>query len=84
VVIKNNKKASSLHTAFGLIKLDDMATTPVNFFKEVKDELKKVVWPTKAEVTRLTSIVILVSLGVGVFLGLMDYIFTNLLGIIIK
>jgi preprotein translocase subunit SecE len=61
-----------------------MATTPVNFFKEVKDELKKVVWPTRAEVVRLTSIVILVSVGVGVFLGLMDYVFTNLLGVIIK
>lgn len=61
-----------------------MATTPVNFFKEVKDELKKVVWPTRAEVVRLTSIVILVSIGVGLFLGLMDYIFTGLLGIIIK
>jgi preprotein translocase subunit SecE len=61
-----------------------MATTPVNFFKEVRDELKKVVWPTRAEVVRLTSIVVLVSVGVGVFLGLMDYIFTNLLGIIIK
>ncbi len=60
-----------------------MATTPVNFIKEVKDELKKVVWPTRSEVIRLTTIVIIVSLIVGLFLGLMDYIFTNLLGIII-
>jgi len=66
-----------------LVKLPNMATTPVNFIKEVKDELKKVVWPTKNEVIRLTSIVILVSVMVGLFLGLMDYIFTNLLGIII-
>lgn len=66
-----------------MVKLPNMATTPVNFIKEVKDELKKVVWPTKSEVTRLTSIVILVSIMVGLFLGLMDYIFTNLLGIII-
>ncbi len=66
-----------------MVKLPNMATTPVNFIKEVKDELKKVVWPTKNEVIRLTSIVILVSVMVGLFLGLMDYIFTNLLGIII-
>jgi preprotein translocase subunit SecE len=61
-----------------------MATTPINFFKEVKDELKKVVWPSRNEVVRLTSIVIIVSVGVGLFLGLMDYIFQNLLGIIVK
>ncbi len=61
-----------------------MATTPVNFFKEVKDELKKVVWPTKSEVIRLTSIVIIVSLGVGLFLGGADYIFTTLLALFVK
>lgn len=61
-----------------------MATTPVNFLGEVKDELKKVVWPSRSEVIRLTSIVIIVSIGVGLFLGLADYIFTGLLGVIVK
>ena len=27
-----------------------MATTPVVFLKEVRDELKKVVWPTRSEI----------------------------------
>ena len=35
-----------------------MATTPVNFLREVRDELKKVVWPTRDEVIRLTGVVI--------------------------
>jgi preprotein translocase subunit SecE len=60
-----------------------MATTPVVFLKEVKDELKKVVWPTRAEVIRLTGVVILVSLFVGVFLGGTDFILTKLVGILI-
>ena len=61
-----------------------MATTPVTFLKEVRDELKKVVWPTRDEVIRLTSLVIIISLIVGFFLGGLDYIFTKLIALIIK
>jgi preprotein translocase subunit SecE len=61
-----------------------MASKPITFLKEVRDELKKVVWPTRDEVVRLTSIVILVSLLVGFFLGGLDYVFTTLMTLIIK
>jgi preprotein translocase subunit SecE len=61
-----------------------MATTPVTFLKEVRDELKKVVWPTRDEVIRLTAVVIIVSLIVGFFLGGLDYIFTKLMALIIR
>lgn len=60
-----------------------MATTPVIFLKEVRDELKKVVWPTRDEVIRLTGVVILVSLFVGIFLGGADFILTKLVGLLI-
>ena len=60
-----------------------MATTPVNFLREVRDELKKVVWPTKEEVIRLTGVVILISLFVGLFLGGVDFILTKLFEVII-
>ncbi len=60
-----------------------MATTPVVFFKEVRDELKKVVWPTRDEIIRLTGVVILVSLGVGLFLGGTDFILTKLIALIV-
>ncbi len=60
-----------------------MATTPVVFLKEVRDELKKVVWPTKEEVIRLTGVVILVSLIVGLFLGGTDFILTKLVELLI-
>ena len=49
-----------------------MAKTPVTFLKEVQDELKKVVWPTRPEVIRLTFVVIFISLVVGFFLGGID------------
>jgi preprotein translocase subunit SecE len=60
-----------------------MATTPIVFLKEVRDELKKVVWPTRDEVIRLTGVVILVSLFVGIFLGGADFILTKLVGLLI-
>lgn len=44
------------------------------YFKEAKDELKKVTWPNRKEATKHTLIVIGVSVAVGVFLGLSDYI----------
>ncbi len=44
------------------------------YLKESKDELKKVVWPTRQETVRNTLLVIGISLGVALFLGLMDYI----------
>jgi preprotein translocase subunit SecE len=60
-----------------------MATTPTNFLKEVRDELKKVVWPTRDEVIRLTGVVIIVSVGVGIFLGGADFILTKLVALLV-
>lgn len=60
-----------------------MATTPVNFLKEVRDELSKVVWPSRDEVIRLTGVVILVSLGLGIFLGGIDIILTKFVAILV-
>lgn len=60
-----------------------MATTPASFLKEVRDELQKVVWPTRDEVIRLTAVVMIVSIGVGIFLGGADFIFTKLIELVI-
>ena len=60
-----------------------MATTPVNFLRETRDELNKVVWPTRNEVIRLTGVVIIVSVFVGVFLGTTDFILTKLIELIV-
>ena len=61
-----------------------MATTPVIFLKEVKDELGKVVWPTRDEIIRLTAVVIIVSLIVGVYLGVIDLMLTKILALVVK
>ncbi len=50
-----------------------------NFFAESRQELRHVNWPTRQEATRLTSIVIGLSLAIALFLGFFDYLFTNII-----
>ena len=57
---------------------------PVSFFRETRDELKIVVWPTRQETIRLTLVVIIISLIVGIFLGGLDFVFVKIIGIIVK
>jgi preprotein translocase subunit SecE len=45
------------------------------YFKEARQELRHVNWPTRAEAIRLTTIVIAISLGISIYLGIFDYAF---------
>jgi preprotein translocase subunit SecE len=54
------------------------------FLGEVRSELEKVTWPTNQVVLRLTATVIIISVIVGTYLGGADYIFTNLLGFLVR
>ena len=47
----------------------------ISFLQEVKAELKKVTWPTRAETIRYTWAVVGISLGTALFLGLADLAF---------
>jgi preprotein translocase subunit SecE len=55
-----------------------------NFATDIFDELKKVSWPTKAETIRLTTIVIIVSLIIGLYVGIIDILLAKGLEIITK
>lgn len=46
------------------------------FFREVYAELNKVVWPGRPEALNLTVIVVIVSVAVGIALGLIDMVFS--------
>ncbi|MBI4084874.1 MAG: preprotein translocase subunit SecE [Candidatus Levybacteria bacterium] len=61
-----------------------MMVSPVTYIRETFDEMKKVKWPTRAEVTRLTIIVLIISVIVGLYIGGLDYIFTKLMELILK
>ncbi len=50
----------------------------LGYFREVLGELKRVVWPTREETRRLTIMVIIISVTIGIFLGAIDLGFSRL------
>ncbi len=48
---------------------------PVTFLQETIAELRKSVWPSKEETTRLTAVVIVLAIVMSIFLGGLDRIF---------
>jgi preprotein translocase subunit SecE len=83
---KNNEKAAqdkkSQVAAAKVKKNTSQVSKPkkrrFTFFTDIIGELKKVVWPTRQETLRLSLIVIGLCLIVGIFLGLVDYGFSEL------
>lgn len=55
----------------------------IAFLRQVKTELKKVDWPSREETIRLTTIVVIVSVIVGAYLGSLDFLFTKLMGFVL-
>ena len=49
----------------------------LRFFGEVVEELRKAHWPTRQETLRLSILVLIVCIVVGVILGALDYGFTR-------
>ena len=56
----------------------------LSFLKEVRSELEKVTFPTRKEAMRLTGIVIVISVFVGLLIGFSDLLLTKILEIVIK
>jgi preprotein translocase SecE subunit len=52
----------------------------VEYLKGVREELKKAVWPTPAELIRLTQIVLLLITVVAVYCGALDSLLGTLTG----
>ena len=55
-----------------------MAANPINYLKESKAELDKVVWPSRGLTLRLTLAVIVISVIVGAYIAGLDALFTKL------
>jgi len=55
----------------------------LSFIQESRQEIRRVDWPTTPTVTKLTFVVIFISLGVSAYLGALDYLFTKILGLFI-
>jgi preprotein translocase subunit SecE len=51
---------------------------PARFLREVYEELRKVVWPTPAELYRYTLVVIFTVVVLGTFIGGVDFLLEQL------
>ena len=49
------------------------------YLKEVRVEMNKVNWPTRAETINYTLVVIGVSIAISAYLGALDFLFTSVL-----
>ena len=56
----------------------------IQFVKESRAELKKVVWPTRDDVISSIKVVIISTIIVALILGLLDLGFTELFRIVMK
>lgn len=54
------------------------------FIKEVKYELTKVTWSSRKELVGSTIVVIVVSIIVALYIGIVDYGLTNLVHILLR
>ena len=45
-----------------------------SFLTAVREEMRKVTWPTRDELVKATRMIIVLSLALGVAIGLMDWI----------
>ena len=50
------------------------------FLNEAWSELKKVSWPTRLQVRNLTVLVFAVSFVVGLYITVLDFVFSQLIG----
>ena len=54
------------------------------WFKETAGELRKVSWPTREEAIALTRIVLIVTIIMSAILGILDFIFARLVGLLVN
>ena len=54
------------------------------FWRETVGELKKVTWPTMPEALALTRVVLIVTVIMSILLGLMDFVFAQLIGFLVR
>ncbi len=59
-------------------------TQGIRFLKEVRVEAKKITWAGKRQVLMSSLMVILFSLFIGAYLGLLDIIYNFLISLLVK
>lgn len=55
----------------------------IQYVRETVQEIQKVSWPSQQQTIEMTVLVLAVSLVIGTYIGVVDYIFQSLLGFIL-
>lgn len=58
---------------------DNNTTTvkKVGFFKRVKTEFKKIVWPSREDVTKETFVVVVATIVIGLLIAVIDWLINH-------
>ncbi|RZB36456.1 MAG: preprotein translocase subunit SecE [Desulfobacteraceae bacterium Eth-SRB2] len=75
------KSLTRTHTEPGKVK--SYINKGIQFLREVKVELKKVVWPTRKQTLSSTVVVIILSMIIACFLGLADIGLSSLIRVVL-
>lgn len=67
---------------FKVMKTNEFASKIRDYFTQVWQELEKVTWPTKKDLTKSVIIVIVASVVVAAILGGFDLLFMNIFKIL--
>ena len=74
-----NRQSSSRQTLVSKNRFGNISRS----VKEIYAELGRVTWPTKEETTRLSIIVVSISIVIGLFLGVIDMAFSKIIAFFI-
>jgi preprotein translocase subunit SecE len=56
----------------------------IGLFRELKNEVKKVHWPTPRQAANMTGVIVALSAALGAFLGLVDFTFQELFRVLLQ
>ncbi len=56
----------------------------VSLFRDLKNEIKKVNWPTPRTAANMTAVIVALSAALGAFLGLVDFTFQELFRLLLQ
>ena len=55
-----------------------------NYLNETRIELKKVTWPTKEELKEATRVVVVATILLTIFIGIIDQILSNIIKLVFR
>ncbi len=81
--IKTDKKPTPVIKAKAEKKKERKENSIQRWWRETLGEMRKVSWPTPPEAWRLTKIVLVVMAGMAALLGVLDFVFSRLITLLL-